>query len=148
MNTLKHGNTRQRFGTLAAGGGLSPLPAALDQMSGGQGPQFLSPKDWTSGRIKNELTGDMKTDAQSSLAKYGLFAAPWMPAMLYESSKKRDKVIAGEEQAARQAQIMAGYNRFSPYQRNVQVYGQGSQYPGYYNDLADTLAGGAMRGLL
>lgn len=126
-------------------GGILPAPAISRIIDS---DRVLTPQDWTSGNVKREMTGDFGDDSRHFISKYGLLAAPFMPAMAYESHKKGNQIEQHQMEAAEQAQIMAGYNRFSPYQRNVPVYGQGSQYPGYYNDLADTLAGGAMRGLL
>lgn len=111
--------------------------AASFQRKQGVSPEFLNPKDWFNGKLEGELTGDTSTDARNSLAKYGLFAAPWMPAMFNESMKKGDKIKEHTAMQNENQMYQDNFNRYSlPYQRKTMQpmanpYGGGS-----YNNLA------------
>lgn len=117
-----------------------PGAASWQREQGVGGAKFLNPGDWFNGNIENELTGDTSKDARNSLARYGLFGAPWMPAMFVESQKKGDKIKEQIAMEARRGQQQANFNKYgTPYQRNV-PYTQNQPFAGgYYNDLANSL---------
>lgn len=106
----------------------------------GEDPTFLKPQDWFNGKIEGEMTGDTSRDSRYMLAKYGLFGAPWMPAMFVESQKKGDKIKENIAMDAKRQQQQANFNKYgSPYQRNVPYTENQPFSGGYYNDLASRL---------
>ena len=135
---------------IAAMGMGTPLPMVnrLSDMGGGKGPAWLNPADYFNGKLQGELTGDTSKDMRYGLARYGLFAAPWMPALAYESQKKGDDINKQNEAAAVAAAQNAQFNSASPYQRNVQFQGNNPFLGGQFNQLADLLRGQAGMGNL
>lgn len=134
-------NRKAGFGAGTFFGVPAPMMAATDQWQrkagNGQGPAFLNPGDWFNGKLEGELTGDTSKDARSSLAKYGLFAAPWMPAMFNESMKKGDKIKEHMAIQNENKMYQDNFNRYSsPYQRKPMSPMAGPYGSGSYNDLA------------
>jgi hypothetical protein len=137
----------------AIGMGFGMPPAAISSMdkfnnkwNGGDSPTFLNPKNYFNGNIKNELTGDQGTDMKHGLAKYGLFAAPWAPALYNESQKKGRDIAAQSELAAYNQQQQEHLAGIQPYDRNVQFGGDKSFQGGPYNDAAAQLTAQASGG--
>lgn len=141
------GDDRNRRGGAGIGMMFGQSPAMMSagdrwqrKAGEGEGPAFLNPSDWFNGKIENELTGDTSRDARYSLAKYGLFGAPWMPAMFAESQKKGDKIKENIAMDAKRQQQQANFNRYgTPYQRNAPYTPNQPFSGGYYNDLANSL---------
>lgn len=115
------------------------VPTGKQLFSGKQA--WLSPKDWTSGKIENNLTGDRDKDMQSGLAKYGLHAAVFAPALLRESGKKGSKLRAQTAEANEAQQRADQFNAAQPMQNDVQFQGQNPYTSGPYNQTAGLLAG-------
>jgi len=138
------------FNKMAAFGMGTPMPMSqtLDKWSGGDGPRWLNPSDYFNGKLKGELTGDTSTDMKHGLAKYGLFAAPWAPALYNESKKKGSDIRAQKDQAALAAQNASYFNNATPYNRRVAPIDQNPFGSGYYNDLASLMQNNPMGGLL
>jgi len=146
------GDRKKQLGG-AIGLGFGMPPAAISSMdkfnnkwNGGESPKFLSPKNYFNGDIKNELTGDQGTDMRHGLAKYGLFAAPWAPALYNESRNKGRDISAKNEREAHYQQQMDEFNSIQPYQRDVPYSGGGSYQGGAYNDAAEQLTQQAQMG--
>lgn len=143
---------RGGFGIGTMFGIPAPMMAQTDKWqrknAGGQDPSFLNPMDYFNGKLQGELTGDTSKDMRYGLAKYGLFAAPWAPALYQESKKKGSQIRSQQEAEAMAAANMANFNRAQPYQRNVDPIKLNPFGTGMYNDLASMMQNNPMGGLL
>lgn len=145
-------NRRAGFGIGTAFGIPAPAMGATDNWQrkngGGDGPAFLNPMDYFNGNLQGELTGDTSKDMKHGLAKYGLFAAPWAPALYQESKKVGSKLRAQQAQEALAASRAAYFNNATPFNRNVSPIGPNPFGTGRYNDLASLMQNNPMGGLL
>ena len=115
------------------------IPTGKQLLSGKQA--WLNPKDWGSGKLQASLTGDRDKDMQSNLAKYGLHAAAWAPALLYESGKKGSEMRAQASADASAQKQADQFNAIQPSQNDVQFQGQNPYLSGPYNQTAGLLGG-------
>lgn len=131
-------NSANQMGSVGMGMPV-PMMQTLQKWGRGKGPAWLNPADYFNGSLQNDLTGDTSKDMRYGLARYGLFAAPWMPALAYESNKKGNEIKDQQNADAARANQQQMMDNIQPYQRQPGYTSLNPYLNGRYNSMAAML---------